>query len=451
MINLKSIKNFESYNGATDNLLGIDLYFCVDNRELTDESIFIAIVGEKYNPLKHLDQVVESGCKFVVYQASEENFKLACKYEDDLVLIAVRNIETFIQEAGHFVAKEFRARGGEIIAISGSNGKTTTKEMLYHILLDENEKDSVICTQKNNNNHLGVPFTLFQIREKTKHAIVELGSNHPGEIGHLCKMIEPDYGVTTNIGATHLEFFGTLENVYKEEGILHKYCGKNFFKNEDDEYLKAISVDNGISFGESGQDKKFIFDVDEIQVNEDKINNQHITGKHNRFNLALAYTLAATILPSQIETFRERAATFKPTANRSQWIEKFDKKIFLDAYNANPSSMKVAIEGFIEALAPIGADPAQSCLILGDMNELGEKASEYHSELGQYVSQFKIGKVFFVGRYADDYARDCALDHEKYKSTQELINNFDKSVALYNFLFIKGSRSLQLESILDIK
>ena len=158
----------------------------VDNRELDSQSLFVAIVGSRFNPLEHLEKVAESGCKYVMCERSQE--ELTKDFQNDINFIFVEDIVKSIQELGHKVAIQFKERGGQIIAISGSNGKTTTKEMLFH-LLDQNFSDQVICTQKNNNNHLGVPFSLFRIREETKFAIIELGSNHPGEIETLCKII----------------------------------------------------------------------------------------------------------------------------------------------------------------------------------------------------------------------------------------------------------------------
>ncbi|MAZ48836.1 MAG: hypothetical protein CME65_09740 [Halobacteriovoraceae bacterium] len=417
----------------------------VDNRNLDENSLFIAIVGLRFNPLEHLDTVVESGCKFVMCEIQYR--ELTRDFSNQIDFIFVEDITKSIQELAFKVANQFKDRGGKIIAISGSNGKTTTKEMLYHIL-DHTFPGETICTQKNNNNHLGVPFSLFQISTKTKFAIIELGSNHPGEIEVLCKIANPDLGVTTNIGATHLEFFDNLENVYKEEATLGHYA-VTFFKNDDDPYLKNFNSQNKLlSFGQNGTHFKFLFpSLDSVSVNGKIIKNSNITGKHNLINLALAFSMANFLLPEQVDTLLKAASSFMPTANRSQWLDWKDKKVFLDAYNANPSSMKVAVEGFIDKVD----DTEKALLILGDMNELGDNAAKFHESLGKYLGEnFPKSRKVFIGNRAQEYAMGYQGDCDCFGSVQEASNRLNTIVQQVDYLFIKGSRSLQLETILDI-
>lgn len=453
MINLKELSLVSSFLTTTDRLMNVDLILATDNRLLTDENIFIAIVGERFNPLEHLDKVLETGCKFVVYEKNIKSEKLIQKYIKDLVFIQVSSIETFIQEAGKLVASKFKSRGGVIIGISGSNGKTTTKEMLYHIL-DESEESKinhVICTQKNYNNHLGVPFTLFQIGENTKYAIVELGSNHPGEIKVLCEIIKPQFGITTNIGDTHLEFFGNRENVFKEESVLHNYVTKKFFVNLDDEFLSTLAGDKKYhSYGKNSKDTKLTFGNNNVSVSGQKITNMNITGEHNFYNLAVAFLIATELKPAD-ENIKDYAESFKPTSNRSEWIDYKNQKIYLDAYNANPSSMKSSIDGFAQHLGSIGANQKDSCLILGDMNELGPDAARFHKETAQLLNDYSFGSVVFVGRHSSDYRSGFSSNCSEFDSSQALLESYEECVAKYKFVFIKGSRSLQLETILDIK
>lgn len=449
MVNLSSLINFKSVL-EPKNFNQEDKIFSVDNRQLCKDSIFIAIVGERFNPLEHLAKVVQSECQYVVYERNKENDKLINEYSGKLNFIAVTNITDFITEAGVCVASEFKSRGGKIIAISGSNGKTTTKEMLYHTLKEVEGSKSVICTQKNYNNHLGVPFTLFQIRKGTRFAIVELGSNHPGEIEHLCKILHPQYGITTNIGDTHLEFFETRENVFKEEGILHKYCSELFFKNEDDLLLSSLSSEF-VSYGENGKNYKFEIAPDKIIVNEMLISNKEVTGRHNFINLGVAFIIAASILECDASNIIKALSNFKPTPNRSQWIDYKSQKIFLDAYNANPSSMRVAIEGFIDSLQSEGHDLSSAAFVVGDMNELGANEKKYHLELGEFMQQKTLKNVYFVGRFAEDFQKGFDNKSHTYSDAKKLKQMYDAQLAGFKYLFIKGSRSLQLESILDIK
>ena len=411
----------------------------VDNRELDSQSLFVAIVGSRFNPLEHLQKVAESGCKYVMCERSQE--ELTKDFQNDINFIFVEDIVKSIQELGHKVAIQFKERGGQIIAISGSNGKTTTKEMLFH-LLDQNFSDQVICTQKNNNNHLGVPFSLFQIREETKFAIIELGSNHPGEIETLCKIAVPQVGITTNIGATHLEFFDTLENVYKEESVLGHYCDL-FFQNTDDQFIKNFETTAEVkTFGVDAPDYKFDLKKQSVLVNGVELKNDAITGKHNFINLAVSFIIANSICPER--NFVEAAASFQPTANRSQWVKWHGAEVFLDAYNANPSSMVVAVDGFVDKIEE------SACVILGDMNELGSGSKEYHRELGAYLRRYPNLKKIFIGRFASDYALGLDEECECYDSVDAARRELKKLPEVTNYILIKGSRSLQLESILDI-
>jgi UDP-N-acetylmuramoyl-tripeptide--D-alanyl-D-alanine ligase len=450
MINLKELSLLKNFIGTTDRLMNVNLQLVTDNRLLTDNDIFIAIVGQKFNPLEHLDKVYESGCRFVIYEKNDANENLVQGHIKKLVFIQVKSIEDFIQEAGRVVAAKFKHRGGSIIAISGSNGKTTTKEMLFHILSKSVGDQKVICTQKNFNNHLGVPFTLFQINEETKYAIVELGSNHPGEIKVLCEILKPQYGVTTNIGDTHLEFFQNRENVFKEEGILHKYAGTKFFLNMDDELLSTIEPQENLhSYGITSDQERLGFEFNSVSINKVVVQNNNITGQHNFYNLAVAYIIAREVLgdPSKIQ---EHAETFIPTKNRSEWLSVKNQDIYLDAYNANPSSMILAVKGFADHLGSIGAKQSESCLIIGDMNELGDDASRYHEELGESLNKFEFGKVIFVGHYASEYDKKFSGSSILLNTSVELKNTYNECVAKYKYVFIKGSRSLQLETILDI-
>ncbi len=453
MINLKTIYGFNSFINCSDSLLNIDLRFSVDNRRLNEDNIYIAIVGEKYNPLNDIQKILDSGCRFMVYQASPENDKLVAPYSKMLVLIKVENIFSFIEQAGKAVANSFRTRGGKIIAISGSNGKTTTKEMLFHLFNSKLAANEVICTQHNNNNNLGVPFTLFQVSKRTKVAIVELGSNHPGEIELLARMLYPQFAVTTNIGDTHLEFFKDKECVLDEELKVADFTTKNFYLNLDDSLLekRKKNLMNVKTFGYKGKDFLFTKEAQGVGVNGVVLTNSEITGSHNFFNLAVATVLAADILNLEIDSFCEAAKSFIPTKNRSEWLDYKGQRVFLDAYNANPSSMIAAISGFAEHLGSIGAKVEDACLIVGDMNELGDDASRYHEELAQEMEQFGFGMIHFVGRFAVDYAKGYKGSCEKFEDADALKKEYLGHIARYKYVFIKGSRSLQLETILDIR
>jgi UDP-N-acetylmuramoyl-tripeptide--D-alanyl-D-alanine ligase len=449
----KRCESFISFQSDVD--LNKEVKISTDTRNLIPDDVFLALTGEKFNALKFLDQVIKRGCKFVIYTKNDGNDEIIKKYQDRLVFIETKNSEQFLQQITNCVAADFQNNGGKLIAISGSNGKTTTKEMLFHLLSSVHKE--IICTQKNNNNHIGVPLTLLQINKNTKFAIVELGSNHPGEIELLCKICVPRIGVTTNIGDTHLEFFKNRESVFQEEGFLleaikNNKNGEKFFVNSDDEFLKNLeSEEISVAFGKNASNFQFIFEKDHAIVKNNKyefnITNKLITGQHNLFNLCVAFSIAKEIDETNTQKYLEAAQKFKPTANRSQWLKANGKDIFLDAYNANPSSMWAAICGFVEK---VGHD-SNYCLILGDMNELGDDAASYHTELATKLLNKNFKNFFFIGDFANSYNAGCSNSGVTFQSTESFKQQFSEAVLdKFDYIFIKGSRSLQLESLVDI-
>lgn len=457
MLKTKDFKNCSSYISASKNFDEFaDVLISTDTRLLREGEFFLAISGERFNALTFLKQVKEKGCKYIIYTKNEKNDELIKPFLDDFVFFETKSSIKFLQEITSILSLKFQKKGGKLIAISGSNGKTTTKEMLYHLLKSVHEE--TICTQKNNNNHIGVPLTLLQITDKTKFAIVELGSNHPGEIEVLCDIVKPVIGYTTNIGDTHMEFFETKENVFKEEGFLcesvlsSKLNSPVYFVNSDDEYLKR-NLDMGLtrSVGTSGVDYNFNIEKESAVVknnmDEYNINNKFITGKHNFFNLCAAFSIAKEIDSLNTTQYLEAAKSFKPTTNRSQWLDFHGAKVFLDAYNANPSSMLSAIDGFVEH---VGSN-AEYCLILGDMYELGKNSETYHYNLSASLASKGYKNIYFVGKFASHYNSGFGKKGKEFLDVDSFKNTFMHEVLKqHKYVFIKGSRSLQLESLVDI-
>lgn len=454
VININEFSSLNNFVCATGVLKNDPARIAVDNRNIEDENVFIAIVGERYNPLIELFKL-EKKVKYIVH---EKNVVIEDKYLDKFIFIKVKNIVSFCQEVGGRIAENFQ-RTNILFAIAGSNGKTTTKEMLSHIM--SYNSLPYIATQKNNNNHLGVPFTLFQIRKETQFAIIELGSNHPEEMEVLNSICKPRYGVVTNIGHTHMEFFPTLKDVFKEEKNIFDHIEKSsskkiFFRNDDDEFLSELKGDFCLGFGHKGKNYSFSYEnemmtVTAIANNEVAvIRNEHITGKHNFYNLALTYVIAKelTQLPTQdiIIALKE----FRPTPNRGEWKECQGKKIFLDAYNANPSSMIASLEGFRERVKAL-SELSRAVVVLGDMNELGENLVGLHQEVAKKLSDLGFENVRFIGRYAAHYLSGFPLAKSFLTAQQYREESFLKDCESFDYFLIKGSRSLQLESILDIK
>lgn len=441
------------------------LSFCSDSRQFKDGLFFVAFPGLRHNPLNYAKDLVEKGCKLIVYEKSLENDQIVkdqlASFEN-ICAVSVPDAVAFTQELSMLHAKKWQSSGGYIFAISGSNGKTTHKEMLAQILR-ASFPNQIESTQKNNNNHLGVPFTLLQIKNDTKVCILELGSNHPGEIEVLCKISNPDGGLVTNIGATHLEFFDNLQNVFLEESYLEKYLhqihgGKAlFFKNLDDPYLSTLlKSQNTLEFSAKNKNADIHFEIGKSEVmikyknKITRITNQFITGNHNFLNLATAWCIACELFPDKAQEFVKAAAEFKPTANRSEWKKLGEKNIYLDAYNANPSSMMVAVEGFMNKIDELAIPHQNVLLILGDMNELGTNASTFHKDLGLYLKKWPNAQNAFIGRFAQSYIDGRGEGHLFVSASSVCKSQWDALTNNVSYIFIKGSRSLQLESLLAI-
>ncbi|MCO4756274.1 MAG: UDP-N-acetylmuramoyl-tripeptide--D-alanyl-D-alanine ligase, partial [Bacteriovoracaceae bacterium] len=389
-----------------------------------------------------------------------ENDALANASENKTMFVAVEDSVKFFQAIANKIAKNFVEAGGKLIAISGSNGKTTTKEMLFHIV--HSLESRTVCTQKNNNNHIGVPLSLLQLRNDEKICILELGSNHPGEIKLLCDIAEPNIGITTNIGDTHLEFFDNQENVFKEEGYLYYAIEKSrdenkiFFKNCDDVHLSTLKdASFVINFGKNPQNSLRIErDHRSVEVSiKDKffnITNTHITGEHNFLNLGLAFGVARHVLDCKDSEILEAAQSFRPTKNRSEWIRFNNTDVFLDAYNANPSSMRAAIAAFKQDSLAESLELKETLLILGDMNELGDNSVSYHKGLGEFCAEQGFSEVVFIGRHSSDYNEGFNGKGLEFETVNSFLEALPKHINSYKRVFLKGSRSLQLESIVDI-
>jgi UDP-N-acetylmuramoyl-tripeptide--D-alanyl-D-alanine ligase len=442
------------------------LNFCTDTRKYAHPSAFVAIPGVKVNPLDVISDLLGKGCPVVFYQEDSVNNDKATELKasyPQTEFVPVSDSVTFLQEISHHHIKEWKTKNprNTIFAISGSNGKTTHKEMLS-FLLKEVLAGKVIATEKNNNNHLGVPLTLLGVTDATEMVVLELGSNHPGEIKVLCDIAEPNAGLTTNIGATHLEFFGSEEKVYEEEAYLFHAVndvthGKGFFLiNNDDPFLKRLAPTAGsIVYGEASDVQariKFLEGGAELHYKGQQLValNSHITGKHNKLNLITCLFIACHFYPEHKVAFVEACNNFRPTKNRSEWIQFEGRSVYLDAYNANPSSMKAALQGFKESVLEQGFSLSDSCIVLGDMNELGDSTPQYHKEVGAYVNELGFPNVFYIGRFSSHYLSGDPRGHTK-TSSAEFKNEYRSDcLKKFSIHFIKGSRSLQLESLFDI-
>ncbi len=464
MVETSLITQCPSVSGIRGDIPKGRLAFCHDTRQYRHPSLFVAFPGARHNPLEHVEPLLKQGCPIVVYEDNSSNHALVERLRPSHLStcwVAVKDAVAFTQELGQRHGHAWQKSGGRVFAISGSNGKTTHKEMLA-FLLQSVLGDGVVATEKNHNNHLGVPLTLLRVGPATKVCVLELGSNHPGEIKVLCDLATPDGGIVTNIGATHLEFFGSEEAVFEEEGFLFHALQKSaggkaaFFQNMDDDFLKRLPRTPGtLTYSRfPGANLRFEVRNGEVEVSgklgHQLLRNPSLTGSHNLTNMATAWAIATTLFPAHQESFAVAAGDFRPTANRSEWRELGGKKVYLDAYNANPSSMKVALEGFFEWLKAHKVEHGRAMVILGDMNELGDNAPTYHREVGEFLRRWPDVEAVFIGRFASHYLEGRGAGRGFADASLFKTSAWTEATRDKDHLFIKGSRSLQLESLLVI-
>ena len=403
--------------------------FITDSRKISSGCVFFALKGDNFNGNSFAIKALEQGASYAVV---DENVGT------DKRLILVDDVLTYMQELAHFHRKCFDI---PVVGICGSNGKTTTKNLIYRVLA---KKYKTHCTQGNFNNHIGVPITLLEMPQDAEVAIIELGTNSPGEIAELCSITNPNYGLITNIGKEHLEGFGTLEAVAKEESEIYHYLLKNkgtAFINADDDWLSRMSrgLENKILFTKA--DCKIETLVPTIQFSYKNVSfTSSLMGDYNLDNILTAIAIGE-YLQVDLQDIRDGIAEYQPDNNRSQLIQKGTNTILLDAYNANPSSMQVAISNFAKM------PQIQKVLILGDMFEMGPTANQEHDELLQWCTQFGFTKIYTLG---DHFSTISVNSDISTPSSMEKLGEEIKTVDYQNTAFlIKGSRGMKMERIVD--
>lgn len=447
MISFKNISKFLSYISGQSSVEMFD-GFCIDSREYKAGEVFIAISGVNYNAFEFIDKVIEKKCTDIVYTANEKNLILKQAYikkYPGISFIEVSDSVGFLQDLARDHRERLRLAGNKlkVVSISGSNGKTTCKEMLKHLCGDSH----VVATQKNDNNHLGVPLTLLRMNERTQYGIIELGSNHPGEIPLICNLTQPDYAYVTNIGYTHMEFFPTLEDVFKEESFPLNRATRSFI-NHDDKFLANMKIENSLAIGEMMN--SFKCSHDSLNILDREVKNKNLIGKHNYHNLGAMIHVAIELLGNDhIDTILKRAESFQPGLMRSEWREKNKKNIFLDAYNANPSSMVLAAQAFLHYLSSNHIQYSDAILVIGDMMELGSEAQNLHEQTAMEISKLADINVVFIGQFASSYQKAWGKGADVYENVDEFMKNSNKHFDNISHIFLKASRSLQFERILD--
>ena len=404
-----------------------------DTRLINKGSIFFALKGENFDGNKFAEEAIKSGASYAVIDDQSLN---------NPKFIKVKNVLKSLQDLSKFHRSKLLKT--KIIALTGSNGKTTTKELISEVL---KKKYKIISTIGNLNNHIGVPLTLLRIKQNTEIAIVEMGANHLNEIKLLTDLINPDFGLITNFGKAHLEGFGSIEGVIKGKSELYDFLIKNdkkAFINNDD-YIQNQFIGNKISF--SKEDKSnYIFkevkDTNYAGLNyNDFIVDSKLTGNYNYHNIAFA-TSVGLYFNISIEKIKEAISNYIPSNNRSQIIKKNNKLIILDAYNANPTSMISAINSLIEK-------QGKKSVILGDMFELGNQSEKEHHDLIDFCVKNNFENIFLIGNEFFKQKDKFEIPFF-YKTKDELNKHIKKFPITSKYILIKGSRGMRMENLINI-
>ncbi len=412
-----------------------------DTRTLQKGQAYIALKGTNLDGHTFIKQALQKGSKLIILEKKEIK-----KYKDILKntpYLAVQNTLLALQEIGkaHRLSKKIK-----IAAITGSNGKSTTKQMLTALL---NQKGQTCSTQGNLNNQIGVPRSLMEITSKDKFGVFELGASHIGDIAEIARLALPDVAILTNIAPSHLEFFGSLENIYKTKTEILNYLNQNatVVFNGDDKFLKKLKTYKGkkISFGftkgndiEIKETPKFSF-----IYNGELFNTGIILEKHNKLNAAAACGAALALGLSKKE-ITKGLKTYKPMPMRLEKHKIGKSEIILDCYNANPFSME-------NALMILSSYKSPRVAVLGDMRELGKYSKKYHKELAKQIIKAKIDKVFLAGKEIKaTYQELTKLGYNEVKYSIDKLNFLEdlRNVMLKKAtVLLKASHSLNFEEL----
>ena len=406
-----------------------------DTRKIENNSLFFALKGENFNGNTFAKQAIENGAKYVVID--EEAYAIEGK------TLLVDNVLKTLQKLASYHRDYLKVK---IISLTGSNGKTTTKELINATL---SQKFKTVATIGNLNNHIGVPLTLLSMDKSTEIGIVEMGANHLKEIEFLCNIAKPDYGYITNFGKAHLEGFGSIEGVIQGKTELYQFLkenNKHIFFNADDFIQEEKLQGYKLKFGFT-QTKEDYYKIELEEANPFvvcKVENTTITsnliGAYNFMNLSAAISIAS-YFKVDLMAIKKGIENYIPNNNRSQIITVGSNKVVLDAYNANPTSMQAALNNFSKLKS------TNKIVILGDMFELGSEAEAEHQNIAGLSLKLGFDKIYLVGE--NFYKTELLSDRiEKHPSFAAFKENFKKPENAN--LLIKGSRGMALERTLEL-
>lgn len=427
---------------VTENMEIAELYKCfmecgkvtTDSRNCPEGSMFIALKGETFNGNAFAAQALKQGCRYAVIDESE--------YAGEGTIL-VDNCLQALQQLANYHRRQLKT---PVIGITGTNGKTTTKELISTVL---SRKFNTLYTEGNFNNHIGVPLTLLRLTKEHGMAVVEMGANHPGEIKTLVHIAEPDYGIITNVGKAHLQGFGSFEGVIRTKGELYDFLrakgGATIFIQNENPYLNGIA--EGLTCVRYGQTAGLYVSGELISCSPflsfrwtaEGVShevNTHLIGSYNLDNMLAAAAIGRYFGVSD-DDISSALASYLPHNNRSQLKETADNKLIVDAYNANPTSMMAALKNFRQVEAP------HKMVILGDMKELGEASREEHQKVVDYLKECGFDRVVLVG---PEFAA-ATHSYQTFQHVDEVLADIRMHKPQGYYILIKGSNSMKLSQL----
>jgi UDP-N-acetylmuramoyl-tripeptide--D-alanyl-D-alanine ligase len=400
---------------------------CTDSRKITNGAMFISLRGENFNGNKYALKAILEGCSYAIVDEKEYNVHQNT--------ILVDNALKTLQDLATYHRSQLNI---PFIGITGTNGKTTSKELINAVLSSE-----LCCyaTKGNLNNHIGVPLSVLEINKQHEIAIIEMGANHQKEIEFLCNIAQPMYGAITNIGSAHLEGFRNLQGVIDTKNELYEFINHNkghLFVHAEDELL--LNLSNGISqttYGKSGGITGLVTDITPLLIVKynNEIINSHLIGDFQFSNIMLAICIGKYFNIST-KNIKRSIENYIPTNNRSQLVKTKTNTLILDAYNANPSSMKAMINSFANQ------QYKNKLCILGDMLELGRESEKEHLDIIKLTNQLELDCIF-VGEIFN------SLTENGFKTRNELAKNIQEKNIHKKTILLKGSRGIGLEQLIE--
>lgn len=410
-------------------------HISTDSRKCLAGSLFFALKGDRFDGNDYIETALRNGAAYAI--GDREGLP------EDPRIICVKDVLTSLQEVARLHRDQLRPT---VIAVTGTNGKTTTKELIATAL---SSRFSVLYTEGNLNNHIGVPLTLLRLRPEHRFAVIEMGANHEGEIDGLCRIADPDFGLITNIGRAHLEGFGSYEGVVRAKTELYAYLqkkGGTLFVNCDNRLLESYSSPlNRICYGTSPDaciSGRVTGTVPTLQIAWRKEGEEfdletQLAGLYNLENI-LAAICIASFFGVDGGSINRSIGSYIPSNNRSQWMETGKNRLLVDTYNANPSSMQVALENFFSL--PF----SPKMVILGEMRELGSYSEEEHRNVIKLLIQKQPERVILLGK-AFEPLSPLPEEWRLFLSTADLTAYLQEEEVAGYTLLIKGSRGNRLE------